>query len=367
MWLAVLHPHPQPVQAHHLGQVGGREGRRGGAGRAGPGQVGHQVPGAPRRQRRRVGGGHHQPRGPVGAVARQPGVRCPPHGGVAVAEAAHHARPAAGAAGPVPRHVPGGLHRGVRVGHRRPVPLLGLERQHERQPGRPQPLLERQAVPVGAVGHHRPERHPGRAGGRDELHGQLGLGPEGRVRRPPGQAPGRRVGRDVQGVVHPLVRPQAGHRHDPVVQLAHRAQVLPAGVGGVGPRLAVAGVVDDQHARGVGRRRRVGQQQLQPPRVDRRAVPGGLREEVLQLLGGRVLGPDHRLRPGEGGERLVPLPWQEQALQVDPEGPALGQRAEAGVELPGVRLQRPGGLRARLADRHGALLTRPLLPHAPRP
>jgi hypothetical protein len=50
----------------------------------------------------------------------------------------------------------------------------------------------------------------------------------------------------MERVVDALVRPQAADRHDPVLDLAARAEVLRRHMGGVRARLAVAGVVDDQ-------------------------------------------------------------------------------------------------------------------------
>ena len=60
-----------------------------------------------------------------------------------------------------------------------------------------------------------------------------------------------------------------------------------------GPRgvLAVPAVVDHQHAPIVRRRRRVRQQQFQPPVIDPLRVPPGLGQEELQPLHRRVLRP----------------------------------------------------------------------------
>jgi hypothetical protein len=371
LWLAVLHPVPQAVQAHDGHQGGGGERRRG-AGRAPrPRQVRRQVPGGQGGQGGRVGRGHDQPHRALRSVAGEAGLGRPPHLPVAVAVAAHDAGPVAGALPRGGRSVPllaAGrlLRRGGRV-LADPRPLRRLEAEHVGHPRLVQGRLELDVVAVEAVGHRRPEGHPGRPRGGDQLQGDGGLGPEGGIAAPPGEAGRGGVGLDVHRPVDPLVGPQAGHGHDAVVHLADDPEVLPGDVRGLGPVLAVAGVVQDQHPVGVGPGGGVRQQPRQAPRVDRRPVPGGLREEVLQLLGGRVLRPDHRLRPGQRRQGLVPVAGQQEALQVGPEGAALGQRPEAGVEAAGVGLQRPGGLRARLADRHGALLTRPLLPQASRP
>jgi hypothetical protein len=76
-------------------------------------------------------------------------------------------------------------------------------------------------------------------------------------------------------------------------------------VRGLAAGLAVAAVVDDQRALVVGRGRRVGHQQLQPPLVELLVVPAGLGEEPLQPLHGAVLGAGDRLGAGQPGERLV--------------------------------------------------------------
>ena len=320
----------------------------------------------------RVGRGHHQPHRALRPVAGEAGRGRPPHLPVAVAVAAHDARPVAralpGAGRPVPPLAPGGLLRRGGGGLAHPRPLRRLEAEHIRPPRLVQGHPELHVVAVEAVGHRRPEGHPRLLRSGDQPQGDGGLGPEGGVSAPPREARRGGGGLDVQRGVHPLVGPQAGHGHDAVVHLADAPEVLPGDVRGLGAVLAVAGVVQDQHPVGVGPgggvRQEPRQEPRQAPRVDRRPVPGGLREDVLQLLGGGVLRPGHRLRPGQRRQGLVPLAGQQQPLQVRPEGPALGQRPEAGVEATGGGLQRPGGLRARLADGHGALLTRPVLPHA---
>ena len=76
-------------------------------------------------------------------------------------------------------------------------------------------------------------------------------------------------------------------------------------MGGLGPGLAVAGVVQHQHPVLVRRGRCIAQQQLQPPLVDPLVVPGRLGEKPLQLLHGRVLRADHGLGARERGQGLV--------------------------------------------------------------
>jgi len=225
---------------------------------------------------------------------------------------------------------------------RRPGALAGLERQHERHPGATQRLDKPGVVAVEAIGHHRPKRDLGLLGGLDELGGQPGLGPKPRVAlafRQPGR---RRVGHRMQRPVAARVRPQAGHRHDAVVGLADRPQVLAGHVRGVAAVFAVAGVVDHQHPLGVWRGGRVLAQQLDPLLVDGLVVPGRLRQKPLQPLDLAVLGTGDRLGVGQGGQGLVAVAWQQQALQVVAQAAALRQACEQGVEPSRVGLQRAG-------------------------
>jgi hypothetical protein len=143
----------------------------------------------------------------------------------------------------------------------------------------------------------------------------------------------------VDGPVDALVGPQAGDRHDAVVGLAHRAQVLAGHVRGLGAVFSVAAVVDDQHPLVVGAGGRVVTQQLQPPLVELLVVPGRLRQEELQALHGRMLRADHGFGAGQGGQGLVAVSWQQQALQVGAQAAALRQRAKQRVELGSVVLQ----------------------------
>ncbi len=133
------------------------------------------------------------------------------------------------------------------------------------------------------------------------------------------------VGHRVQRVAEVLVGPERGHRDDAVVGLAESAKPLPPDVGGHRAVLAVPGVVDDQHAPVVRRGGRVRDQELKPTGVDLLELPGRLRQEELQPLHRRVLGTGHRFRPGQRGERLVPVSWQQQTGQVLPESPSPGR------------------------------------------
>ena len=63
----------------------------------------------------------------------------------------------------------------------------------------------------------------------------------------------------------------------------------------------------------------------------------------MQALHRGRLRPDDRLRADQRGEGLVPLPRQEQPLEVLPKAPPLGQRAEQGIERGREALQRTRG------------------------
>jgi hypothetical protein len=106
--------------------------------------------------------------------------------------------------------------------------------------------------------------------------------------------------------------------------------------------LAVAGVIDHQHPLGVRRGDRVGLQQRDPPLVDRLVVPGRLRQEPLQPLDLAMLGAGDRLGVGQGGQGLVAITRQQQALQVVAQTPALRHACQQRVKLLGVVLQRAG-------------------------
>ncbi len=86
LFVALLDPWPQAVEADDLGEFGRRVRAGGGVGCVGVGQVGGQVPGCLLRQAGRVGGGHDQSARGVRAVAGQVGVGGPPGLGVPVTE-----------------------------------------------------------------------------------------------------------------------------------------------------------------------------------------------------------------------------------------------------------------------------------------
>lgn len=224
----------------------------------------------------------------------------------------------------------------------------GTQRHHVGKAGLAQREVPVVADRVGAVGHHRPAGKarllaPGRERRRD-----LRFRAEGRVGPAAGEVMGGGVRLRVQRVVDPPVGPHRGHRDDPVVGLAQSAQPLPAHVRGRGAVLAVPGVVDDQHTlimRGGGR---IGANHLKPPVIDLPGVPGGLRQEELQPLHGRILRAGHRLGAGQAGQRLVPVPRRQQGREVLAQATSLGERDQQVVKAGRVLLQR-----TRRGDRDG--------------
>jgi hypothetical protein len=111
-------------------------------------------------------------------------------------------------------------------------------------------------------------------------------------------------------------------------------------MGGRGAVLAVAGVIDHQHAPGVRRGGRVGLQQRDPLLVNPLVVPGRLRQKPLQPLDLAVLGAGDRLGVGQGGQGLVAIAGQQQALQVVAQTTTLGHACQQRVKPLGVVLQR---------------------------
>jgi hypothetical protein len=123
-------------------------------------------------------------------------------------------------------------------------------------------------------------------------------------------------------------------------------------MGGGSAVLAVAGVVQHQHAPVIGGGGRVLAQQPHPPLVDLFVVPGRFRQEPLQPLDLAVLGTGDRLGVGQSGQGLVAVAWRQQALQVVTEPAALGHACEQRVEPGGVALQRARRGRAGTASGH---------------
>jgi hypothetical protein len=123
-------------------------------------------------------------------------------------------------------------------------------------------------------------------------------------------------------------------------------------MGGGAAVLTVTGVIDHQHPPLVGRGGRVGAQQLDPPLVDLFVVPGRLRQEPLQPLDLAVLGAGDRLGIGQGGQGLVAIAGQQQALQVAAQTTTLGHARQQRVKPLGVILQRARCGWAGAADGH---------------
>ncbi|GGL95423.1 hypothetical protein GCM10010129_44190 [Streptomyces fumigatiscleroticus] len=94
-------------------------------------------------------------------------------------------------------------------------------------------------------------------------------------------------------------------------------------------------------------------QPLKSAGIDLLMLPRRFGEEEPQPLHRRVLGPGHRFRPGQGGQRLVPLPRGRQPGQVPAQTPPLGQRVEEAIEAGGVILERPRRRWTRTTSGHG--------------
>jgi hypothetical protein len=120
----------------------------------------------------------------------------------------------------------------------------------------------------------------------------------------------------VQRPIAARIRPQAGDAHDAVVGLADQAKILASHKRGRAAVLAVAGVVDHQHPLGVRRGRRIRAQQLDAALVDRPGDPRSTPTKPLQPLDLAMLGAGDRLGAGQGGQGLVAVAGQQQALQV---------------------------------------------------
>jgi hypothetical protein len=159
------------------------------------------------------------------------------------------------------------------------------------------------------------------------------------------------------------VRPQAANCHNTVVDLADGAQVLAGHVIGLGARLAVPTIVDDEDPFLVGSGAGVIQEQLQTAGVNGGTIPGRLGEEVLELLHSRVLGILDRSGPSQASEGLVPVSGQQQTLEIGPEGFPLGGLGPEVIVLGSIVLQGTGGSRYGFAFRHGFPPTPSLLPY----
>ena len=122
-------------------------------------------------------------------------------------------------------------------------------------------------------------------------------------------------------------------------------------VGGVAV-LAVARVINDQHAVWRGRRCWLGAQQRQALGIYRLAVPGGLGEEKLQPLHLGRLGLDQWLGTHQCRQCLGAVARQQQARQVGAKAVTLRTRLEQGVELHRKGFQGAGCSRTRQTSSH---------------
>jgi len=98
--------------------------------------------------------------------------------------------------------------------------MRGLQRQHVAHLEVAQPLAHAAVLPIEGVSHHRPKGEPRLERPPHQLHSQLELGAEGRIAIALDKVMSRRVGFEVDRIVHPLIGPQARHRHHAVVDLA---------------------------------------------------------------------------------------------------------------------------------------------------
>jgi hypothetical protein len=102
-----------------------------------------------------------------------------------------------------------------------------------------------------------------------------------RIGRPLGQGGSRPAGHGVRRVAHALIGPGGGGRDNAVSDLPAGAEALTGHIGRGVHGLTVTGGVRKQRPAVVGRGRRRGRQQVDPPVVDRLVVPRGLGHEPL--------------------------------------------------------------------------------------
>ena len=113
--------------------------------------------------------------------------------------------------------------------------------------------------------------------------------------------------------------------------------------------LAIAGFIHDEHASAVGTQCRMRPPEGQPARIEGGSVPGGVVQEVMELL---PVAP--RNQGGEHGHGLVVVSGQEQAHQIVPKGLACGQPIEEIIELGTEDVNRVSGRDGGFAGRrHG--------------
>jgi hypothetical protein len=145
------------------------------------------------------------------------------------------------------------------------------------------------------------------------------------------------------------VRLQATYYYNAIVDLAHRSQVLAGHMIGLDARLAVSTAIDDEDSLMVRTGAWVIQEQLQAAGVDGLTVPGGLGKEALELLHSEMFAVFDGPGPSQGGESLVAISGQQQALKIGSEGFPLRCLGPKAIELCRIVFQRAGGSRYGLA------------------
>src|SRR5262249_24014617 len=98
-----------------------------------------------------------------------------------------------------------------------PPGVGGIERQDIGDLQLAQPLSQAAILAVEGISYHRPERPRLLDRLLDELHGDFGLRAKSRVMLALGKIALWRVWLDLQGVIHLLIGPQAGHGNYAVV------------------------------------------------------------------------------------------------------------------------------------------------------
>jgi len=131
-------------------------------------------------------------------------------------------------------------------------------------------------IAVEAVRYDRSACHTCGKRLRDQVGGDLQLGPELGISFLAREARCRGVRLGVQRIVDPLVGPHGAHSDDAVVGLAVSAQPLPPDMRRRGAVLTITRVVDSDHTTRVRRGRRIVDQQLETPPVDLIGIPCGL-------------------------------------------------------------------------------------------
>src|SRR5215218_3655084 len=261
--VALLHPHPQTVEPYHLLEIRRRKLAFLGSVGTRSGQIRRQIPAAVGGQRGRIGGYRHQAHRLLRTVAhKRLYLRCPPSLFASVPKAPDDGSPLSRIFRRAPPKPVGGLLGGVRRLHFGPPPLVGPQAQNIGYFRFPQFAFEVRALPVNGIGHYSPKRDARFSGPVDQSHPDLRFGAESGIGPATGQTLRRLIRLDVQRIVNALVGPHATHRHDPVGDPAHGAQVLMRHVRRLLAVLTITGLVDDEDAISMRLRRRIFPEQL---------------------------------------------------------------------------------------------------------